>query len=234
MIWFRCKQCGKKQSRPEDQVGTLVFCPCGQSNRVPWESEAGAAEAAVPQPFPKVWVDESSAPPRSAPSAWGRPQPPPQPTPGFCFNHPDDPATHACDACLLEFCNGCHVQLAGQTLCGPCKNFRVLGRNRPAHVSGLAIIALVMGLVGGPISTCVTIFGANGMGPGAGAMVMAMLGLVLPAAAMLLAIKALLTINANSRVGGRALAVTGLIAGLAGALWCASVIGILVAHELGG
>src|ERR1700730_18686293 len=64
MIWFACKLCGNKQSRSDEQAGSLVFCTCGQANRVPWESDPAAQEA--PQAFPKVWVDESSPRPHEA------------------------------------------------------------------------------------------------------------------------------------------------------------------------
>jgi len=35
MIWFACKQCGKRHKQPEDAAGSLIFCECGQANRVP-------------------------------------------------------------------------------------------------------------------------------------------------------------------------------------------------------
>ena len=47
MIWFACKQCGKRHGRAESLVGTLVFCECGQGNRVPWASTVPEPEAPV-------------------------------------------------------------------------------------------------------------------------------------------------------------------------------------------
>jgi hypothetical protein len=38
MIWFACKQCGKKHSRPDTQAGTMVFCNCGRGIQIPWSS----------------------------------------------------------------------------------------------------------------------------------------------------------------------------------------------------
>ena len=45
MIWFTCRQCGKRHVRPEAECGTLVFCECGQGNRVPWQSTVAEEEA---------------------------------------------------------------------------------------------------------------------------------------------------------------------------------------------
>src|SRR6516164_6467007 len=46
MIWFACKQCGKRHGRGEHLAGTLVFCECGHGNRVPWSST-------IPEPAPE-------------------------------------------------------------------------------------------------------------------------------------------------------------------------------------
>src|SRR5438445_10151506 len=54
MIWFACRQCDTRQGRPDEEAGTLIFCKCGTSNRVPWES---SVEAPVPQPV--GWVESS-------------------------------------------------------------------------------------------------------------------------------------------------------------------------------
>ncbi len=49
MIWFNCSKCGKTHGRPENSIGSVVFCECGQGNRVPWES---TAPEPPPQPVP--------------------------------------------------------------------------------------------------------------------------------------------------------------------------------------
>src|SRR5438552_17123363 len=55
MIWFACRQCGKTQGRPDEEAGSLIFCHCGASNRVAWESTVEAP------PQPVGWVESSKA-----------------------------------------------------------------------------------------------------------------------------------------------------------------------------
>ena len=229
MIWFSCKQCGKKQGRGDEQAGSLVFCTCGQANRVPWESEAGAEEA--PQSFPRVWVDESA--PRTPARRWDQPQTRPQ-NPGHCFNHTQAPATQTCSACLLEFCANCLVKLGDQSLCGPCKNFRLMNLTRPARPSALAIVSLALGLVGGPIAACITSWAAGNTGAGGMGLAFCIIGLVLPAVSLFLGIMAIWNMERNRRVGGRSMAVMGLMSGIASVLWCVTIIGILAYRMAGG
>jgi hypothetical protein len=57
MIWFVCKQCGKRHGRPEASVGALIFCECGHANVVPWESSVPEPEKSavpVPPPLPEL------------------------------------------------------------------------------------------------------------------------------------------------------------------------------------
>src|SRR5262245_54077212 len=130
MIWFTCKQCGKKHSRSESLAGTLVFCDCGQGNRVPWGSTAEVPELLDAQPVP-VPVPEPARPralPREIPDTPPAPalaaQPPGRPArlprkvkPEFCFHHDEDASAGTCSACKLPFCPNCLVTLGGQTLC---------------------------------------------------------------------------------------------------------------------
>ena len=60
MIWFACKQCGKRHGRAEHLSGTLVFCECGHGNRVPWSSTVAEPEPEEAAPLP---------PPRPRPAA---------------------------------------------------------------------------------------------------------------------------------------------------------------------
>ncbi len=252
MIRFTCKQCGKEQSRPPEQAGRLVFCTCGQANRVPWESEPGAAqEENMPVQFPKVWVDEGagSSSEQGAAAAEGRPvqfpkvwvdeearrtdAQPPRST-GFCFNHAHTAAAQVCNACRMEFCDACVVKLGEQVLCGPCKNFQILSLSRPPRASVFAIIALVLGIVGGPVATCITFVAVGAPGLSNTAIVLCVLGLVMPAVALVLGIKALRTMEKDERIGGRSLAVSGLIAAIAGILWCLTVIAIVTYRLAGG
>ena len=59
------------------------------------------------------------------------------------------PRTQACADCKEPFCAGCLVAFQGQSICGPCKNFRLRRLQRPARVSVLAILAPLLSLGAG-------------------------------------------------------------------------------------
>jgi hypothetical protein len=244
MIWFACKQCGKKHGRAESLAGTLVFCECGQGNRVPWSSTA-------PEPDP---VEEPPAPasPPPRPRPWS---PPPdddrrpdfpvprrrrevrRPNPHYCLNHDDVASEQTCADCRCSFCAACVVSLQGRTLCGPCKNFRVRGINRPAHASVMAIVSFVVGLISGPVSVILGFWaviahvGSDGIG---GSVFLCLLALLLPGAALTLAWLALREIETKAQVGGRALAATGATTALAGILWAVGIATMLIARQVQG
>src|SRR5690348_15493358 len=105
MIWFACKKCGKRHEQPADAAGSLVFCECGQANRVPWESTAPAsekrppAEEDRPRPQRRRWADtddEDEPEPRRRRSARRR-------DPSHCLNHEDAVATDTCPDCGEAF-----------------------------------------------------------------------------------------------------------------------------------
>src|SRR5579871_4900572 len=165
MIWFACKQCGKHHGRGEHLAGTLVFCECGHGNRVPWSSTVAEPEPEPTRPAP------SSQPPR--PRA---PRPPLEderageeflrprrsrerrrPNPAYCLNHEETPKEATCEACHASFCSACVLTLNGQTLCGPCKNFRVGGTSRPTRPSPLAVVVFVLALVSTVVSLILTL-----------------------------------------------------------------------------
>ena len=115
MIWFDCQKCNKTLSRPESSAGALVFCNCGNSLRVPWESTAAPAAETYP-----MAVEEPLAPVRFE-------RVPSQPTqaafdevslprlrrrtdeidPEYCFNHPSEPKSVTCSDCGLSLCRRC-------------------------------------------------------------------------------------------------------------------------------
>src|SRR5262245_10458248 len=72
MIWFACKKCGRRHSRPDGQAGSMVFCDCGQGTRVPW------ASTAAPEAPP---VEVEPVPPRPRPAPPHRPVPAAVPVP---------------------------------------------------------------------------------------------------------------------------------------------------------
>lgn len=220
MIWFDCKQCGKRHGRAESLSGTMIFCECGHGNRVPWTSTA-------PEPEP-VEAQAAPVPPHELE--------PPQPrrtreqrriNPAYCLNHDETPSEAVCDACRGSFCAACVVRMQSQTLCGPCKNFLVRGRNRPTHLPGLAIVAAILALVGTLVCATLTYL-AVGMGMvlenGAiAAVVFCLIALLLPACDLVLGCLALRQIDSRANLGGRALAMTGVTAGLTGIVWSVAV-----------
>jgi hypothetical protein len=183
MIWFACKKCGQKHSRPESSAGTMVFCSCGQGITVPWESTIEAPEnpdppplpaarpASLPEPLPlppSRSAGPSSPPPaprlrpipvgeeRVPPGARPRPRPAARPhDPDHCFNHPDMPTHHTCAACELGFCTDCVILFKDERLCGPCKNFRVRQLQQASQRSTKATIALALALLTVPLAILV-------------------------------------------------------------------------------
>jgi hypothetical protein len=255
MIWFNCKQCGRKHSRPDGQAGAMIFCDCGQGLRVPWSStipepEAGndliplADEPAPAGPVPSaravpVPTDDSAprrpsipvppSPPSAAPPR--RQKPYRKVNPGFCLNHDETASAHTCADCRLPFCAACVVSLKGVMLCGPCKNFRLRSQTRAARVSGLAIVGLVVGLASGPVAFCLSMMGVGAQiaseGSLALAIVFVVIGMLLPGAGIVLSGLALQTIDNRPNVGGRGLALTAFVTSLVGVLWNLTV-GLLV------
>jgi hypothetical protein len=225
MIWFACKECGKRHQRPDEAAGTLVFCSCGAGNRVPWESTVPAPEGAAeppparPAPRPPDDADEDEPAPRRTrrPASRRRVE-------GQCFNHTETPATKTCADCREEFCDGCVVTLQGATLCGPCKNFRLRSLQRPAQPSAFAIFSLIIAVVTGPFGFCLwfSLVQPDQMPPGAGAF-FGLLGGVGPLVALLLGGKAVWDVNRKPRLAGRALAVLGMTTAAVGLLWCLSL-----------
>ncbi len=251
MIWFACKKCGKHHGKAENVCGTLVFCDCGFGNRVPWSSTVPepttppaqpvpAARPRVPRPLPVDDDDRRPPPRRSIPvddqDDW-------KPSilrtrarkearkinPNFCMVHDEKPSEHTCKDCGLRFCSSCVVTLQGDTLCGPCKNFRLRGVHRPTPISPWAIVSVIAGLVSAPLGFCASFWGVNvQLGAGGGgspgvAFLMGAIGLILPLVGLGFGIVALREIERTPNVSGRFFAMTGTAAGLVGILWSAAV-----------
>jgi hypothetical protein len=254
MIAFECKQCHKRHARPDSQAGTLVFCDCGQGNRVPWDG--GLAPTDLPEAIP---VPTQPARPRAVPAS-APPALPSRPAedrraepalpsrrpdrsfrkinPAFCLQHDEAAAEATCDACKLPFCKLCVVALGGQTLCGSCKNFRIAGLGRPPRVLPLAVVSLVVALVSGPVTLILSLVamglyvGEGAVGPAVG---LCLLALSLPVCGLWLAGLSLRRIEILPQTGGRALASSAACAALLGVLWCAVVMGlVLLGHVQGG
>lgn len=218
MIAFVCKQCGKRHERPDQAAGSLVFCACGQGNRVPWEN----AQPLTPLPVPAETTAPSGvldAIPLDAESprvvlSHRREQV--ARDPDCCFNHQDIAAVQTCAACGENFCADCLVVLQGASLCGPCKNFRIRGLQRPPRLSILAVVAFIGALLTGPLGFCLVSVAAGFKTPGFG-----FLGVVPPVIVLLMGARALREIEANPNVSGRALAMTAVVTALVGGMFLA-------------
>jgi len=265
MIWFSCKQCGKKHNRPDSQGGTMIFCDCGQGLRVPWASTIAEPEIPdeaepVPVPIPARPVPSAHVPPARAvpvddddsPRRASVPLPPSPPSstparrqrsyrkvdPDYCFNHDETGKTHHCSDCRLPFCDACVASFKGQMLCGPCKNFRLRALNRPPRLAVLAVLAVIVGLVSGPIALCLGSVTMNPQfnpqGSTALAVVFSLVGMVIPAGAITLSVFALREIENKPNVSGRGMALTALFMGLVGVLWNLTVSTLVIIQSITG
>jgi hypothetical protein len=227
MIWFACKQCGKRLKQPDGAGGSFVFCTCGQGNRVPWESTL------APEPAEDPVESPSKEPLEEEPRPYRRQREIVEHDPAYCWNHQEIPSANTCDDCGEHFCAACIVVLRGKTLCGPCKNFRLARLQRPPRASAMAIVALVLGILGGPLSLCLSSTGRmNGDSLSLFTLGVGAAGLLLPAVALLLALLALGEMNRNPRVGGRALAITGAVTAVVGIVWSLAMILVLTGKPL--
>jgi hypothetical protein len=222
MIWFSCKQCGKVHGRPGNSAGTLVFCDCGQGNTVPWESTATEPEAPVPAAMPAmpavpklepISFDPGTAPPPlpapRAPMPRPRRRPPRyRPDPNLCLNHEGVPSQKTCAACEESFCGDCIVTFQGNNYCGACKNYQLRVLQRPPRTSGLALGSLILALLTGP-----WVLGLVGTGN----VILCLLALIACGMALILGIASLRVIE-KTRIGGRSLAITGILAAGSAAL----------------
>ena len=250
MISFACSKCGKRDARPESQAGTLVFCACGKSNRVPWPTEGSEpVPAARARPVPVLDAEPvpepRRAPPRAAPP---RPTVPDSPTfsrkpmrllgkvnPKFCYHHDDSPSETTCSACRLPFCASCVVSLQGETLCGPCKNFRLAGLGRAERVLPLAIVSFVVSLAGGPVALILSLVGVGlfrGDGTPMVALALCLVGAGIPVGGLILSRMALRLIDKQAHRGGRSLATSCAGICIVELLWCASVAAVVIRQSM--
>jgi hypothetical protein len=149
--------------------------------------------------------------------------------PGYCLNHQEVVGDHTCADCGEAFCGNCVVSLQSQALCGPCKNHRIRRLHWPPRISVLGILALVAGIVGDPIAfvLCIIPMGMD-LGVSGWTLALSIAGMVLPATAVVLGIQSLRAMALNARIGGRSLAMIGVVTGLAGVVWCLTVMGIVL------
>jgi hypothetical protein len=101
-------------------------------------------------------------------------------------------------------------------------------------VSAPAVVSLVLGLVSLPLTFCMTLAPPSMGASDAAGVALSVLGVILPGAALALAVAALRRIEGGPRAGGRALAMTGLVTGLTGIVWCLTTVLIVIVHHLQG
>jgi len=225
VIWFACKQCGKRLRQPDSAGGSFVFCDCGVGNRVPWESTV-SVEIPVDAPAGETAGEQEWRSSR-------RERKPVEIDPAYCFNHTDVPSEQACQDCRERFCSPCLIVVRGKTLCGPCKNYRLARIQGPPRTSGMAIVSLVLAIIGSPLSFCLTTVGRmNDLGTSGTALAWSVAGMLLPTIALLLAFLALGQIERNPRVSGRALALTGATTAAIGVVWSLTMLLVLAGKPL--
>jgi hypothetical protein len=209
MIWFPCKECGKIHGRPDNSAGAMIFCDCGQSLVVPWESTAAAPEPALAsaEPAPAVIpLAKESNLPEILPRVRRRSSPR-RADPAYCLNHETVLSQHKCPDCGEAFCGDCVVTFQGTTLCGPCKNYRVRRLLRPPQLSGLALTSALLAFFGGPLG-----FGLAAFAASSGAFVLSLLALLPQLLAFGLGALGLRATEADAKRSGRSLAITGMVA----------------------
>jgi len=228
MIWFACKQCGKVHGRPENSIGAMVFCDCGRSLTVPWEStakeppmappvELPLAPTLDPMMFPTTQSSRTSSPPERPYTRDGDYDRPARPRrrrkhvadPNICFNHERTPSKGVCRDCGLGFCEQCLIEFEGQPMCGPCKNFRIRLVQQPQEWSGLAVVALI-----GSLLSITVFFCLGSLGPSAHLPYLPLVAILPEVGAFLAAAMVLSRLHRTGKTAGRALACSAIAASL--------------------
>ena len=92
----------------------------------------------------------------------------------------------------------------------------------------MAIVSLILAILGGPISFCLSTFGrVNEIGTAPFAIALGIGALLLPAVALLLAILAMSQIERDPRLGGRGMALTGATTAAIGVVWSLTMLVVL-------
>ncbi|MBY0524589.1 MAG: hypothetical protein K2R98_14390 [Gemmataceae bacterium] len=211
MIAFPCKQCGKRFERPVDACGTLVFCDCGTGTRVPWESTLPPTAEPMPVNVPA----RSWSPPEPERPLGQRRFHEPQPRDrAYCLNHSSAATEHTCADCGETFCAACVVTVQGGVRCGPCKNHRVRGVQRPARLAVLAIFAPLIALAAGGFWLILILMTAGGKPNASFVLGLGTFGLLPQLTAFTLGALALTKVESSDKTSGRDWAITGMVAAL--------------------
>src|SRR5207302_1859868 len=119
------------------------------------------ATPAAPRLEPVTFEKSPPAIPVARPRGRGGRGGRPRPDPNFCLQHPTTPAKSPCADCREGFCADCLVTFQGDSLCGPCKNFRVRLLDAPPRVSTMALVSALLALATGPLALCVLPLGRS-------------------------------------------------------------------------
>lgn len=229
----------------------MVFCACGQGNRVPWNTTQDipdAIPAALPVPVPesraKPMREAQPAPSSPSPSEQASALPVParragrllgKVHPDFCYHHDEVPRSLTCSACQLPFCEACIVTLEGKQLCGPCKNFRVSSPGQARRLLPLSAIAFVVAFASGPVALTLS-FAAAGLVIGEGmvgvGVALCFLASALPVAGLVLSTLALGRLDGRPQTAGRGLASSAVCTSLVAIVWCSTVALLMIARHI--
>lgn len=212
-------ECGQGLLVPWESTAVAPERPVDEAEAAPAAPTAGppASEAeATPKPFappPAPRLEpvtfENSSPP-AIPVA--RPRRPARagrvrPDPNFCLQHPTTPSKSPCADCREGFCGDCLVSFQGETLCGPCKNFRVRLLDAPPRLSTMALVSVILALATGPLALCVLPLGRS-----TATFYLGLMALLPQLAALVLGVLGLREAEAGPKVAGWSLALTGVVA----------------------
>jgi hypothetical protein len=208
--------------------------------RVPWtssvaeESAGPDTSAQAPREPSERRFDEDPPPTKR----WQRSREVDDSGESCCLNHMNRPSDANCADCREAFCTACCVTLQGQTLCGPCKDFRTKALRRPPQVSALAIISCALAILfAGPVSFCLPLISVTTQAEGqfhfAPALIFGAIAFALPFTALVLGLLALREIETKPHISGRPAALTGTIAAAVGVIWCLAVYAAVVIKSNG-
>jgi hypothetical protein len=157
--------------------------------------------------------------------------------PHTCWNHEYEDSAGVCAGCRVPFCASCLVEFRGHFVCGVCKNFRIAGAGQPIRTYPMALITLISALVVGPVALTLSLVGVGlylsdgTVGP---TVLLGVVALLPVAAVFALSLWVLRRLEGQTRLSGRAMAMSGTCVSLATLLWCLSVIGFVILRAGGG
>lgn len=176
--------------------------------------------AAVPPPRPVPPRERDRVPPepRMEPRTEGRSEGrAPEPgrrdrrgprDPNACLNHDHKVKQNSCVDCGEGFCATCLVTFQGKMLCGPCKNFRIKLLQKPLQIATFAWLSVALSLV---MALLILILPIGRSPLSIPSILWALLALAPQVGAVVLGILAWKQVEKDAGLGGRSLALTGMV-----------------------